>query len=726
MQTKRFNVTILFLSVTLAVLLSPAIFVDLALAETTNGAGQENLLPAGTLTLDTQDDGDACPKAAVESAFQQTADPIQDAADSAEKRNDSNAISSIDSNITDSVIASADDMMTVSDEGLNPYQEGTILVCFKPDMTRSQVEDLAAGIGGVEVYKTEDADIEHGVARLRITDKSSVIQAVNRALSLDGVQSAQPNFVYRVTDQDDEDEDEDEDVQYSSVDDTLINFQWGLYEGGVIGAWDRVKCNGSLAVAVIDTGADLDHPDLKDNIVATYNALSSTFSVEDQVGHGTHVAGIISGVANNAMGVAGTSFNAKLVIIKATTYRGTDYDTMALVRAYQWLQSPDSSGKTVAEHYNVRIVNMSLGGIDTDRTANMPDDLLHKTMLEARDKYGILTVVAAGNGPSKELPYFTYPSDSYACLSVMNLEQLYDDEGNDIGVDLNMNSNYNVAGSTYKDICAPGTFIYSTWLNGGINTDTGTSMAAPFVAGVAALVFAANPYLTPTQVQSIIEVSATDLGEPGWDERYGYGMVNAAAAVRMANVARMEGCKVVGVYGTTKLIGKLGPGQGSAAGAWKWDVYDDTGSARFTRAGVLLGDTEGDVIVRGTCTTSTGAEISVIDKIAVLNPEVLGDDVVRTGSSASYTCDDPRWTWVWKVENGTGEASIDWTGKLAATKAGTVEVTATCSSNTDIVVRKQVTIAAAAAAAPMRAASCAPMLALLPAGTFTLDDTIAA
>lgn len=670
-------------------------------------ASEDAMLPPGELTVDTD-----C--------------AVIDEAESQAENSDSIDIATviaiqIPAETTESpnnAASSAEATPTESEE--NATQEGdtaNLLVRIQDGNAYREVSQSILGMAGVTGVVSRDHVSDGEIIQFGSDDSAQSEDLMNEIRKINGVVSVQPNFVYKMSDV----------VPFTTVDDYWSTGQWALDDAKAYDAWDCVKTSGSVAVAVVDTGADLDHPDLAPNIVATHNTLSSTYTVEDAVGHGTHVAGIVSGVANNVIGVAGISYNADLVIIKASSYRGTEFDSLNLIRAYEWLESLDESGMTVAKHYNVRVVNLSIGGFDSTRVANMPDDELHKAILKARDVYGILTVVAAGNGRPKDVPYPSYPGDSYACFEVMNVEQTFNDEtGEYVGVDLHNTSNYNTRGDDSKDICAPGSYIYSTYLDGQYASDTGTSMATPFVAGVAALVFAANPYLTPTQVQSIIEVSATDLGEPGWDERYGYGMVNAAAAVRMANVARMEGCKVVGVYGTTKLIGKLGPGQGSAAGAWKWDVYDDTGSARFTRAGVLLGDTEGDVIVRGTCTTSTGAEISVIDKIAVLNPEVLGDDVVRTGSSASYTCDDPRWTWVWKVENGTGEASIDWTGKLAATKAGTVEVTATCSSNTDIVVRKQVTIAAAAAAAPMRAASCAPMLALLPAGTFTLDDTIAA
>lgn len=571
-----------------------------------------------------------------------------------------------------------------------PYEPNVVLVtpATMPNLKGAQA--LATLIGGVSL-DASTYDVSDGFLRLSITDGSSVDAAIARIAKVQGVLAAQPNFLYRQLDED----------AVTSVDDRWYLDQWGLFFSSVPQAWDYVQTGHSLAVAIIDTGAQLDHPDLAPNIVAVYNAVSSRSTVDDQLGHGTHVAGIVSGVANNSIGVAGVSYNANLVIIKASGYRENSFDTAALVRAFTWLESRDESGYTVAQHYNVRVVNMSVGGIDSDLEANLRDDLFHAAMLKARDEYGILTVTAAGNGSPKDLPYYTYPSDSYACLAVMNLAEVNDEDGNFVGIDLAKSSNYNPIGSAYKDLSAPGTDIHSTYLNGKYALLSGTSMAAPFVSGVAALVFAANPLLTPTQVQSILEASASDMGEPGWDEHFGYGAVNALAAVRLANTATINGWKVISWDTDEQLTASLGVGQGSIDGNWTWSLIGelDTMYATISDSGLLIGRDPGEVTVRATCTTTAGAQISQTMQVRVVKPEISDAESVGEGEVIDLDTGYDDLTWTWVVEDGTGHATIDQEGHLTGVTTGTVTVRAICANNTDIVAETTIDVTAALALA---------------------------
>ena len=588
--------------------------------------------------------------------------------------------------LTTTTASSGEARIAVDDEDLARHEQNTILAQVTAGISRAAFDVILAKAGGFDALDVTDEDLAYGLVRLGITDGSTVRQAIERIKRVAGVIDAQPNYVYRVN---------AEETGYTVANDFYASRQWGLFSVNAHAAWDLVKTNGSVAVAVIDTGADLDHPDLAPNIVASYNSLSNANIIEDQVGHGTHVAGIISGVADNGIGVAGVSWNASLVIIKASAYNSLEFDTASIVRAYVWLESRDSSGMTVAEHYNVRVVNMSIGGVDAERSSNLPDDALNKAMLKARDEFGILTVVAAGNVLPFAAPCFAYPGDSDACISVMNLCEEYNDDGEPIGVDLDPTSNYNVEGSYFKDICAPGTYIHSTWIDGKYATDDGTSMAAPMVAGIAAMLFAANPTLTPKQVMRILEASATDLGDEGWDELYGYGEVNAAAAVRMASSARVKGFEVVGVGGTAGYVGELRYGIEANETGYTWQILPGEGYATIDNStGVLMGLDAGDVTVVGTCVATTGAELSATKTVYIIDPEIIGDDAVTVGSeSGVYSTDDDRWTWVWQVENYTGKAHIDQDAILHADEAGLVYVTATCAENTDIVIHHRVTIA---------------------------------
>jgi subtilisin family serine protease len=596
---------------------------------------------------------------------------------------DSTTASSTSETTAVTTAASDEPRIIVDDEGLGRHEYATILAEVKAGISRAEFNDLLASVRGFSADDVTDGDLAYGLVKLGILDGSTVLQAIERIMQTAGFLSAQPNYIYSV----------DAANNYTVVDDPWATEQWALDSVNARAAWDFVKSSGSVAVAVIDTGADLDHPDLVDNIVATYNSLSNVNTVEDQVGHGTHVAGIVAGIANNTRGVAGVSYNANLVVIKATSFKSSVFDTSAIARAYAWLESMDSSGKTVAEHYNVRVVNMSVGGFDDERVANLPDNVLHSAMKKARDEFGILTVCAAGNDDSGAVPYPAYPGDSDACLSVMNLCR--DAAGGGAGVRLDESSNYNTPGTRYKDICAPGTGIQSTWIEGKYASAKGTSMAAPLVAGVAAMLFAANPNLTPQMVMSIIKTTAIDLGDEGWDEMYGYGEIDAAAAVRLASASRIDGFRAVGVGGSAGFEMSLGLGLEEDGSGCTWRVVPGTGNATVDANGVLTGTKAGEVTLVSTCRTTSGAEISAAKTVYILKPNISGNAVLRAGvSSVQYTTTEPGFTWVWKVEEDTGTARIDQDAILVAGDPGVVYVTATCASNTDIVVRKKVTIVA--------------------------------
>lgn len=218
-----------------------------------------------------------------------------------------------------------------------------------------------------------------------------------------------------------------------------------------------------------------------------------------------------------------------MIPVKAAASDGSFY-TDGLTNAYDYIIANKST-------YNIRVVNMSLGGgIDSESEASGDDALLQK--IDAANAAGILTVCAAGNTDSAHNPpYYEYPGDYATCLSVINLTS---------SGSRSSDSNYNTSdvsessSNGTKDISAPGTSIYSTYKtsNSSYTYMNGTSMASPVVAGIAALVFAANDSLTPAQVKSILEETATDLGASGWDRTYGYGEVNALAAVQRAYATR--------------------------------------------------------------------------------------------------------------------------------------------------------------------------------------------
>ncbi|MDK9500803.1 S8 family serine peptidase [Streptomyces katrae] len=326
----------------------------------------------------------------------------------------------------------------------------------------------------------------------------------------------------------------------ATPDDTEYAKQWDLFEPtagmNVPAAWDKTTGSG-VTVAVIDTGY-VAHSDVAPNIVAGYDFISSSTAARDGNGrdnnpadqgdwsaagecgtgskasdsswHGTHVAGTIAAATNNAKGVAGIAYNAKIQPVRVLGKCGGA--TSDIVDAITW-----ASGGTVAgvpaNATPAKVINMSLGGSGACTTS-------YQNAINAAVARGTTVVVAAGNS-NADAAGFTPAS----CNNVINVAA-----SNRSG-DRSFYSNYGAiidvaapGGETRRATDTPGTVttpengILST-LNGGTTTPgaeiykpyQGTSMAAPHVAGLAALLVAAKPSLTPAQIEAAIKANARPL-----------------------------------------------------------------------------------------------------------------------------------------------------------------------------------------------------------------------
>ncbi len=270
-------------------------------------------------------------------------------------------------------------------------------------------------------------------------------------------------------------------------------------------AWLSCYQGQEITVAVVDTGVDLDHPDLQANIVAGKSFVSGTSSPDDDAGHGTHVAGIIAAVGNNG-GVIGVAPGARIMPVKVldSSGSGSIYDVAAGI---EW-----------AADQGVTVINLSLGSVGNSTTL--------KTAVDDAYNRGILLIAAGGNcGDS-----------SYAANGCSYQDQpLYPAAYNHVMAvastdSSDKQSSFSTQGS-YIEIAAPGSSIYSTYPAGRYATLSGTSMAAPHVAGLAALIWSQNSGWTSDQVRAQIWDTAVDLGASGWDNQFGYGRINAAAAM---------------------------------------------------------------------------------------------------------------------------------------------------------------------------------------------------
>lgn len=461
------------------------------------------------------------------------------------------------------------------DEG---YEPGKVLVVFKSGASKASADRAVMSVQSVEADSVDESILDGPakIAKVDVAEGSTVEEAIVELEGEGAVAYAQPNYLYKLLDVPEgrgafaQVPAQGLQVQSALAPGTLVPQvvgtsdklrykQWYLSSINAYKAWDVAKCEGTVTVAVLDTGITMDHYDLKDRIVAPYDVVGNArtdsspsvpdSSPDDESGHGTHVAGIIAAQADNEFGTVGVSYNANVLPLKVCYYsdRANTYITSSedLASAYSYLLSRapedvngDGSVGTYADEYNVRVANMSLGALYDERSMTEDEIAADKAVLDLVDRArtrGILTVCAAGNENSTA---YSWPSDHTSCVSVIALDK--SDE----------RASYSNYGSA-KDIAAPGTDIFSTVplsyaAQGTTVRDpdgtmhcyadmTGTSMASPIVAGVAAQVFAANPNLTPADVEDILYATAVDLGEAGKDDQFAYGKVDAEAAVKAAN-----------------------------------------------------------------------------------------------------------------------------------------------------------------------------------------------
>jgi subtilisin family serine protease len=335
-------------------------------------------------------------------------------------------------------------------------------------------------------------------------------------------------------------------------DSAYAGYQYAPQLIGLPAAWDLTRGLASVKVAVVDTGINGQHEDFASSqVLAGYDEVAHTAIAaaarSDDNGHGTHVAGIIGAVGDNGKGIAGAAWNTGLIPVKVfdATGNGT---TANIIAGFVW-----------AADNGAAIINYSGGG------------WLYSSAFADAVAYAIsrgVTVVTAMGNEGVALPKYpaAYPG-VIAVASTNGRDQL---------------SGFSTQGD-HCSVAAPGETILS--LSGSKNSGyvymSGTSMATPYAAGVAALLKARTPSLTPAQIRSILEDSAVDLGTAGFDPEFGYGRIDAASALLMAERDN---------YGTIRV--SLSQGGSPLAGAEV--LVLDSGASEVLRTGLTsLGDTGG-------------------------------------------------------------------------------------------------------------------------------------
>lgn len=316
-------------------------------------------------------------------------------------------------------------------------------------------------------------------------------------------------------------------IEPCATNDPLFSQQWGLkntsysgYDINVEGAWSLSTGSG-VKIAVVDNKIDPGHDDLSSNLSnLSYDVSTGTSCTHtDGEDHGTHVAGIAGAVANNNLQIAGVAYDAEIMRVRIIYGTGgSSFSEIASGISWAWQNGAD-------------VINCSW---QTSTTASIINSAIASAMTNGRSGKGAVVVFARGNNGDTSMTYPGCADDRIITVGAISQN--------------GYRSSFSSYG-TYLDVVAPGDSILSLSPNNGVRYDSGTSMAAPHVSGVVALMLAANPQLTREETEKIIQHTANKIspyntysyyptdymfGDYTWNQHVGYGLVDATAAVSLA------------------------------------------------------------------------------------------------------------------------------------------------------------------------------------------------
>jgi subtilisin family serine protease len=362
------------------------------------------------------------------------------------------------------------------------YAPNQILVRFKPG-TKPEKEKEIKDKNGLEQID-EIKQIETRI--LKIKDGGNVA-AKKKALSKNKhVLYAEPNYVRK--------------ANITPNDPYWANQQ--KYMGSISAptGWDITTGSNSQVIAILDTGVNMTHPDLKGRFVQGWDCANADNDPSDDHGHGTFVAGAAAATGNNIEGIAGVNWGARIMPVKVLGSNGASVGS-CVTKGIIW-----------AADNGAQVINMSLGGLTYLES--------QKSACDYAISKGVVVVASAGNGGVSPVEY---PAAYSSVVAVGGLST----------------SDTIASWSAYGpelELTAPGSWVQTTNKDGLYSYASGTSIAAPFVAGLSALVMSQQQSpLSNTQIRDIMKSTATDMGDPGFDIHYGYGRINMEAALKKAN-----------------------------------------------------------------------------------------------------------------------------------------------------------------------------------------------
>lgn len=364
---------------------------------------------------------------------------------------------------------------------LGEYMDGELLIkiesSFSSELIVSEFNSLGLVIGDGEMKRNL---LEIGYLLVKVPP-GSVIESIKQARLVPGVSDVQPNYLVYADD--------------TIPNDTNWLDQYGLVSIRAPQGWDYSTGAAGVIIAIIDTGVDQSHNEFLGKIAPGYDFVNSDNDPQDDNGHGTHVAGIAAAIGNNGIGVAGVNWGANIMPVKVLSNSGGG--TYARVAA----------GIVYAVDNNAAVINLSLGGSASPSTSVLQDAVNYAY------SQGVTVVAASGNSGGTVL----YPAKYDHVIAVAAVDS--------------SNSHPSFSNSGVEvDVSAPGVSILSTSLGGSYVYRDGTSMAAPFVSGLAAII---NGYvgMNPDYIEFVMESTALDLGVVNFDALFGNGLIQMDAAL---------------------------------------------------------------------------------------------------------------------------------------------------------------------------------------------------
>lgn len=337
---------------------------------------------------------------------------------------------------------------------------------------------------GVEWVSRSKVLERNGLYVLKVPVNINYQEVLTKLKESTAVESAEPDYLQKRMD--------------FTPNDEFYDRQWHLPKLRLPQIWGTMQPQKQVVVAVVDSGVDYNHPDLKGQLLPGYDTYEQDNDPMDDVGHGTMVAGTIAAKSNNGIGVAGINPNAKILPVRVGGENGA-------------ATSDSVKGVLYAIENGADVINLSYG-------SPYGSDIEYETMLKAYQK-GIVVIAASGN----ERKQVSYPASYPTVISVGSTNS------NDR---ISSFSNYG-----YRlDLTAPGEGIGTTWIGGEYGPADGTSFSAPVVSGLASLIKSTKPQATPEQIEYMLEKGSKVLARKPyiWNQNAGYGRVDAVGAFNAA------------------------------------------------------------------------------------------------------------------------------------------------------------------------------------------------